>query len=159
MAFTQELRSLKHVRIIVKHDPALDWDAMEDTDIWPTYQEDPIKNEGLLKFKEGEKPTIFICNFELSGKQKAAIKDATIGGHDEDKNPKITYGKWEYTLVSMVLKEIENPGIFKLKKDSRGNVDEFTMSQLEKYGIVGELFISYMTLTGTDQDLKANVKN
>ncbi len=159
MAFDVEVKSLKHVRIILKHDPALDHEAMKDTEIWSEYVEDPLRNEGLLKFKEGKTPTVFICNFEVSGKEGAKIKNNTIGGADEDKNPTISYGSWGYAVVRIVLKEIENPGLIKFKKDSRGYVDEFTMSKLEQFKCIDPIFDMYIGLTKQDKDVADNAKN
>ena len=112
-----------------------------------------------MVFKADQKPSVFICNFELSGKQDAKIKDASFKGIDEDKNPKMAYGDWEYQVVKMVLKDIENPGNIKLKKDSKGWADDYTMTQLSQYKIIGEIFGMYINLTTGDNEAKANGKN
>lgn len=158
MAFElKDVKNLATVRIICPHDPALDLEAMKGTDILELYEEDPLTNESLLKFKEGMTPSIFVCNFEVSGRESAKIKDAMAGGTDEDKNMKISYGTWEYSVVKTVLKDIQNPGSIKFKKDSRGYVDDFTMSQLERFGVVQHIFVVYMKLTSPE--VKQNAKN
>lgn len=157
MAFESiNVRKLNCVRVICPHDPALDLEAMEETDILDLYEEDPVKNEGLLKFKEGKLPSVFICNFEISGKEAALIKD-NMSGIDAEKNPKLSFGSWEYTTVRVVLKDVENPGSIKFKKDSRGYVDDFTMSQLERFGVVSHIFKVYNKLT--NPEVVSNAKN
>lgn len=151
-----EERKLNCVRIICPFDPAVDKEAMEGSDILEQYEDDPIKNEGLLKFKPGQAPTVFICNFDLKGSESAYIKDS-MSKMDRDKQPALAYGSWEYTTVRVVLKEIENPGKLKFKKDSKGYVDEFTMGQLEKFGIVSHIFGVYNKLT--KPEMRANAKN
>ena len=146
------------VRIISKQDSALDLAASD----WDKYQENPIENEASLKFKEGQQPTIFICNFDLSGIDAAEIKDAMIKGIDEEsKQLKLAYGRWAYMVVKLTLKEIQNPtgikDVIELKKDSHGHVDGYTMSMLEQFGMVQEIFSHFISLTHSD--VKAEAKN
>ena len=158
MAFeVKDVKNLAAVRVICPHDPALDKEAMADTDILELYEEDPIRNESLLKFKEGMLPSIFVCNMKLSGKESARIKDSMAGGQDDDKNMKISYGSWEYAVVKTILKDIQNPGSIKFKKDSKGYVAESTMSELEQFGIVQHLFVVYMKLS--NPEVKDSAKN
>lgn len=160
MAFDVQVKSLKHVRIICKHDPAIDQEYLNDNpNIWDEYVEDPIKKEGTLRFLEGKSPTVFICNFELSAKEASRVEDSQIGGLDDDKKPKVAMGSWKYQVVRLVLKDIENPGVIKFKKDSQGYVDAFTLTQLEQFKILDTIWGSYLLLTKDATDLKANAKN
>jgi hypothetical protein len=108
-------------------------------------------------------PTVFICNFDTTGREAAKIKNALISGVDDDKNAKITMGDWQYQVVRTCLKEIENPpgvdDVIKFKKDGRGYVLESTMDQLEKVGIIQEIFGHYTTLTKEDEAVRDNAKN
>lgn len=160
MAFDVEAKSLKHVRVICKHDPAIDQDYLEENpDIWDEYLNDPLRLEGTLKFLDGKTPTVFICNFEISAKESSIIEDAQMGAVDEDRKPKLAMGSWKYQVVRLVLKEIENPGVLKLKKDSKGYVDVFTMTQLEKFKIPDTIWSQYILLTKDAASVKANAKN
>jgi hypothetical protein len=84
-----------------------------------------------------------------------------FSGVDEEKNPKFTLGKWGYNVVKFCLKDIQNPlneaQVIRLKKDSKGYVDDETMTVLQKFGLVGEIFNLYFSLTQTEA--KANSKN
>ena len=152
-----DVKKLSIVKIISKSDSALDLDRSD----WEAYESDLIANEHKLVFKTDQEPTVFVCKFDLSGKEAAIAKDAMIGGVDEDKQVKLSYGKWAYTVVRMVLKEIKNPAgvsdTIELKKDSKGYVDEYTMSLLEQAGVVSEIFNHYVSLTQTD--VKGEAKN
>jgi len=162
LSVTQTKR-LNAVRIISKKDPSIDWDQTSEED-WKTYCEDPTKNEALIKLKPDQAPTIFLCNFELSGRERATGKDSMVKGIDDEKNVQVSYGYWSYTIVRMILKEIQNPpgtkdGIV-LKKDPKGYVDDYTMSILDRpnLGLVAEIFNHYMTLSEEDET-KAESKN
>jgi len=146
-------------RIVSREDDSLDFDNEEmDFDL---YVKDCIKNEGALRFKEGQKPTIFLCNFDFSGKEATAIKNYMAGSGDEfgsKQDTKVTMGSWAYKVVQMGLREIENPAGTKdgleLKKDGKGGgkyVSEATMTQLIQMGIVDELFVHYLALTKADK--------
>jgi hypothetical protein len=158
MAFKTTLtKKLNAVRFISKSDSALDLENCN----YDEYMEDPNAKEATLKFLEGQAPTIFILNFELSGKEHAMLQDNMFGGVDEDKQPKITMGKWGYNAVKACLKDIQNPPnetqVIRLKKDSKGYVSDETMTELQKFGLVNELFNLYFSLTQTD--IRSNSKN
>lgn len=152
-----EKRKFNCVRIISKVDSAVDANESD----WDLYNEDPLKNEDALKFKPNSQPTIFVCNFEVTGKESAIIKDAMLAGMDSDNNAKVSYGKWAYTVVKTVLKSIENPAgerdVIEFKKDGRGYVADDTLTKLEKYGILTEIFTHWITLT--QSDVRDNAKN
>lgn len=158
MAFkTTITKKLNAIRFISKADSALD---LENSN-YDEYLEDPVAREINLKFIEGQAPTIFILNFELSGKEHAMLQDNMFAGVDEDKNPKLTMGKWGYNVVKACLKDIQNPPnetqVIRLKKDSKGYVSDETMTELQKFGLVNEIFNLYFSLTQTD--IRANSKN
>ena len=151
-------RALNAVKIICLQDGAIDEEA-SDFDL---YRKDPIGNADALKFLPNEKPTYFICNFEVSGKEMAIIKDSMTGGVDDEKNVKTNFGKWAYTVVKMTLKVIDNPPEVKdgieLKFDSKRYVSDATMTDLEQCGVLGEIFQHWITLTQTNEE-RANAKN
>lgn len=150
-------KSLNAVRIISRQDEAIDIDSSD----WDLYEEDPAANESALKFKAGKEPTIFLCNFALTGKEQAALQDAMVSGIDDEKNPKVSLGRYAYQIAKVCLKDIQNPAaevdVIKLKKDSRGYVSDETMTELHQAGVVNELFNHYFRLTQTPE--KKEIKN
>jgi len=154
-----QIRKLNAVRIISRKDSAIDQSATD----WESYDEDPVKNAKAITVNKGQEPTVFICNFDTSGKEGAKIKNALISGVDDDKNARITMGDWQYTVVRICLKGIENPpGVadtIEFKKDGNNYVSERTMDMLERVGLVAEIFGHYTTLTKEDEDVKVNAKN
>jgi len=152
-------RNLSTVRIISKIDDAVDDNGTD----WELYNEDPISNESAIKFKEGKKPTYFICNFDFTGKEAASTKDAMMK-IDEEKNPSVAYGRWAYKVAQIALKDIDNPSDvpemdkLKVKKDGgTGYVMDSVMTDLERLGVVSEIFQHYLTLTQTPD--RKNAKN
>ncbi len=152
-------KNLNAVRIISRQDEAIDFDASE----WDLYEEDPVLNENSLKFKEGKEPTIFLCNFALTGKEQASLQDAMVSGVDEEKNPKVSIGKYSYQIAKVCLKDIQNPAneldVIRLKKDSRGYVSDETMTELHQAGVVNEIFNHYFRLTQPQTEGKKEIKN
>lgn len=151
-------RPLNCVTIISRQDSAVDSDATD----WNAYDADPIGNASAIKLKPGQEPTKFICNFDLSGKESAQIKDAMVKNMDEEsRRPNLAYGKWSYTAVRLTLKDIQNPpntdGVVEFKKDGTGYVMDSVMSVLERAGVVQEIFNHYLTLT--QGEAKDNAKN
>lgn len=162
MAFVKnDRKKLNHIRVICAHDPAVDMEATGEEN-WEKYREDPVKNEGLIKFHESQEPTIFVCNYELSAKEDAVIQDASIKSIDDEKRPQLAFGNWQLTVVKIVLKDIINPkGVkgIEMKKDSRGYASDQTLNELKAFGILGEIFSSYVTVTSDKQKIKAESKN
>jgi len=150
-------RKLNAVRIISQADSAVDESASD----WDLYKKDPIKNIDAIKFHPKTQPTIFLCNFEMSGKESALVKDSMIGGKDDDNNAKMAFGKGGYILTKMTLKDIQNPegekDVIELKKDSKGYVSDETMTKLEQIGITTEILIHWSNLT--QAGVKAEAKN
>ena len=148
---------LNAVRIISRNDDAVDEEASD----WEVYDKDPVRNEKALVMKADQTPTIFLCNFELTGKEAANVKDALISGIDDEKNIKMSYGKWSYRVTQLTLKGIENPpnvkDVIEYKKDGRGYVSDQTMTLLERMGLVSEIFTHYTSLTQSKE--KENAKN
>ena len=158
MAFKKSgVRNLNAVKLISRNDGAVDLELSD----FALYDKDPITNESYLKLLDGKSPTIFLCNFEVTGKDGAAIQDSMIGGVDDEKNPKMTMGKWAYEITRRCLKDIQNPvgetDVIKLSRDSKGYVSDETMTELQRYGIVNEIFNHYFTLT--QSEVKSNSKN
>jgi len=158
MAFKTTLtKKLNAIRFISKSDSALDLENCN----YDEYAEDPNVKESELKFIEGQMPTIFVLNFELSGKEHAMLQDNMFAGVDEEKQPRLTMGKWAYNVVKSCLKDIQNPPnetqVIRLKKDSKGYVSDETMTELQRFGVMTEIFNLYFSLTQTD--VKAHSKN
>lgn len=155
-------RRLATVELISQFDEAVD---EEKSDI-KSYINDPIKNRDKLVLKEGIEPTIFLCNFQLNGKERSMIDNTMVTGVDEDNSAKMSWGKWKYTVARIVLKAIHNPvgakdGI-EFKKDGTGYASEATMDELYDLGIVDELWSAYVALTSDDkkkQEVKKHAKN
>jgi len=165
MAITvNQIRKLNSIRVISVRDGALDKDDPEFKEKWERYQQDPQKHESLLKFKPEMQPTVFVCNFEFTGKEQANIKDAMLKGFDVDDNsPKISMGRWAYMVAKYAIKDIQNPPNVKdtitFRKDGRGYVHDDTMTFLERLGIAQEILQVYNNLIEPDKDEVANSKN
>lgn len=142
----QAKTNLNSLAIISKHDESVDLDKSN----WDEYQKklDPAH----LVFKEGMQPTRFLCNFELKGKEAVTIKNAIFGGSDEDGKPLVTMGTWSYRVVKLTLKDIQNPEDLPLheqvtmRKDDRGLAHDDLIGELDRYGIVDEIFGHYSRL-------------
>jgi hypothetical protein len=159
MAFTTtNRRPLNAVRIVSRHDDAVDADKTD----WEKYDADPISNAAAIVMKPGKEPTYFLCNFDLSGRESAMVKDAMVKGVDRsDGSVNLSYGKWAYTVARLTLKDIQNPpnvdGVIDYKKDGTGYVLDSVLSVLERAGVVGEIFNHYVTLT--QGEATQNAKN
>lgn len=152
----KKVRAPNAVRIVSKADSAIDWDATD----WDRYTSDPLRNEDAIKFLPDEKPTIFICNFLLKGKDEARIKDAMIGDFNAEGGAKPAIGTWAYAVVKACLKGIENPPgadaiVFKL--DARGFASNETLDELSGIGIISEIFQYYLLYC--ENDVSKNAKN
>jgi hypothetical protein len=150
-----KIRKFNCVRLISKIDDAVDHEASD----WDLYNKDPIENESALKFLTDKKPTIFICNFELSAKDNARIQDAMFAGMDEDKQPKPAFGAWSLAVAKYTLKGIENPSgtiaPIDFKVDSKGYASDETLNILQQAGIISEIFNAYLALTQTGVEKNA----
>lgn len=150
-------KALNAVEVICKADDALD---LEQSD-WEGYSD--TGDVSKLVFKPNMQPTIFLCNFELKGKQAEQIKNNMLGGKDEDGNPKVALGSWSFRVVKQTLKDIKNPADINIdealvmKKDKDGLVHEDLLGELDRLGVINEIFgmFSSLAMGGT----KANAKN
>lgn len=146
----EQKRSLACIEVISRADDAVDHEKSN----WDAYAASGDRKH--LVFLPDQEPTVFICNFELSGKEGAAIKNAMVGGSDDDGKPAVALGSWSYRVVKMTLKAIQNPaGLppeagMTFRKDDRGYAHDELMTQLERFGIVGEIFSMYTALTASD---------
>ena len=159
MAFDVLPKAINHVRIICKHDPAIDQAYLEENkELWDEYVQDPVRTESKLRFLEGKTPTVFICNFDFDAKETKLLENAQ-SGTDDDRKMKVNMGSWKQTITYLSLKEIENPGVIKFKKDSRGYVDQHTMTILEKFDVTETIMGFYLLQTKSRKDMLANAKN
>lgn len=147
----QPKKNLSVVEIISEQDDAVDNEA-EGTD-WEAYRETLDPSKLVIKGS----PTVFVCNFDLSAKQAEGIRNSMAGSGG------ITLGSWSQRVVRSTLKEIRNPPEIPavdqliLKKNSDGTVHDDTITELERAGIVQEIFNHYMRLVGVGG--RANAKN
>ena len=150
-------RNLKNLEIISEQDDAVDMDQSD----WDQYKE--TCDTKYLVFKPNTEPTIFLCDFELKGKEAENVKNAMLKGVDEDGNPSLAIGSYSHRIVKYTLKDIKNPGDLsaedriEYKKESGQYAHADTIAELETLGIVTEIFNFYtrLVLAGA----RANAKN
>lgn len=160
MALVAPLRRLNAIRYICRNDGAID---LENSDR-ELYESDPMKHADALKMKAGEDPTVFILNFEVTGRENSMIKDSTLKGIDDDKNPMIAMGKWAYTVAKICIKGIENPPNVKnpyveFKKDGKGYIAENVLDKLSAIGVIDEIWSLFIKLREGDDAERVNSKN
>jgi len=153
-------RPLNAVELMSVSDDAIDVDASDFT----LYNEDPIKNRDALKFKDNKQPTVFLCNFELTGREQAILQNAQMAGQDENKDQKSLLGSYVYNLTRMTLKNIINDpnesDVIKMKFDSKRYVDDSVMTVLCDNNIHLEIAGHYMTLKhGSATETGTTIKN
>lgn len=153
----QKQQPINAVEVISEQDDALDLEASDLEGYKKT------GDVSKLKFLPDKQPTIFLCNFSLRGTQAAALKNAMIGGTDEDGKPQIAFGSWSFKAAKFCLKDIKNPEglpddaklIF--KKDEKGLAHDDLLATLDRLGIVNEIFSMYSSLA--NGGMRANAKN
>jgi hypothetical protein len=159
MALVERSRKLNAIRYVCKADGAVD-EAASDRDL---YDSDPMKHADALIFKKGQEPTVFILNFEISGREDALIKDVRIKGVDEDKNPIVAMGSWARKVAKFTIKGIENPPgvkpLVEFKKDGRGYIADHVLDKLGPVGVVEEVWQLFLALRENAEEEKAEVKN
>ena len=150
-------KALNAVEVISREDDSLD---LEKSD-WEGYASSGDVSK--LAFVADKQPTIFLCNFELKGKQAESIKNNMLSGKDEDGNPRVALGSWSFKVVKIVLKDIKNPEylapteIIMMKRDKDGLVHDDLLGELDGMGVINEIFAMYSSLTNLGG--KANAKN
>lgn len=141
-------RNLSAIEFVSKSDDALD---LEKSD-FDAYLSDADQKH--LAFLPDAQPTVFVLNFDLSGKELATIKNA-MGGVSEEGEAKVNFGSWANQIVRVCLKEIRNPpsvpleAQLLLKRDKDGKVGDETLGILGRYGITEEIFSLFNRLTAT----------
>lgn len=158
MAIRKQSRvPLNAIEVISEHDDAVD---REKSDM-RAYRESGDRKH--LVFVEGKQPTVFLCNFELKGMEAAGIKNSMLGGKDDEGQPAVAFGTWTFKVVKYALKDIQNPADVpdsdKLvyRKDDKGYTHDELISELERLGIVNEIFGMYTALALGGA--RANAKN
>lgn len=150
-------RGLNALEVVSKNDDALDLEQSK----WEEYEE--TGDISKLCFLPDRQPTVFLCNFEIKGKQAESIKNNMLGGRDDDGNPKVSLGSWSFRVVKNVLKDIKNPSDMShmealiMKKDKDGLVHDDLLADLDNMGVIDAIFGMYtrLVLGGA----KANAKN
>jgi hypothetical protein len=153
----QNDRPLNAVQIIARIDDAVDNSASD----WEKYDEtlDPQH----LVMLAGKEPTIFLCNFEVSAKDRASINNSIMQGVDEEGKPKVGLGSWQLSVARIVLKDIQNPASVPdaqklvFTKDGRGYTDDRTLNKLSRLGIIVEIFNHFVK--HTEKDYRKEAKN
>ena len=141
-----ESKRLNALEIISQQDDALDIDNCDFEEYAKT------GDQKHLQFKPGKQPTIFLCNFELKGREYEWVKNSMLGGKDEDGSPKVALGSWSQRVVKYTLKDIKNPPDIPenerlvYKSDSGKYANDDTIAKLENLGIVNEIFGMYSNL-------------
>jgi hypothetical protein len=148
-------RNLSAIRFISQNDDSIDLENSNYDEYLKTGIEDN------LKFIDGKQPTVFVCNFELKGKESAFVKDSMIKGTDSEGKPSVAIGSWSFKLVKTVLKDIINPDYLTpeekivFKSDKGGYATDDLISLLDRYNIVSEIFGMYNAMTTIEgRDLK-----
>jgi len=156
MALKRSKRNLASLELVSVNDGAIDTEA---SDIDEYKKTGDLKH---LKFLPNEQPTKFLCNFEVSAKQAAAIKNGMIAGRDEQGDPQVTLGTWAHRVVKHTLKAITNPeGLtpeerFDFKTDEHKLVHDDVIALLDRQGVVDEIFGFYtkLALGGAKENAK-----
>lgn len=149
-------KNLNAVEIISEHDDSLDVEKCD----FPAYRKD--YDRAHLAFLPNTQPTVFVCNFELGGKEAAAVKNSMLGGSDDDGKPQVALGSWGFRIVKLCLKDIRNPADvpeeqqLKLRKDDRGYVHDDFIAVLDRIGVANEIFAAYNAMTTVT---RGNLKN
>jgi hypothetical protein len=158
MAFKiAEKKPLNAIQVISKNDDALDTDKSN----WEQYEK--TGDVAHLVFVPDKQPTIFLCNFELKGKQAAAIKNSMLGGRDDEGNASVALGTWSFRVVKQTLKDIKNPAdlspaeCIQFKADKDGLAHDDVLAELDRYGVLNEIFAMFTALTMAG--VKGNAKN
>lgn len=152
-----EKRPLNAVEVVSKNDDAIDVDNSN----WEEYEKTGDVNH--LKFIADKQPTIFLCNFDLKGKELAVVKNSMMGSRDDEGNSSLALGSWTFRVAKYTLKDIKNPPYLAanecitLKKDKDGLVHDDTLAILERCGVLNEIFAMYTALALSP--VKANAKN
>jgi len=110
--------------------------------------------------KEGVEPTIFKLNFNIPYKKAQALKNSTLGGDGKKEEFGFKLGNFSFQTVKTVLAEIVNPEgtpldeMFILKKDKDALVSKESMEELERCGLVDDIFSFYNTVKSDPDILK-----
>lgn len=145
----EQKKNLNAVEFISGDDDAID---VENSDI-----EEYMKTGDVtkLKFLADKQPTIFMLNFEFKGNEAMRVKDSVMSGRDSEGKPALTLGTWAFKIAKLSLKGIKNPDDLPegsrlvFKKDEKGYAHDDLITQLDKFGIVDEIFKFYSSLTAT----------
>ena len=139
-------RSLSAVVIVSEHDDSIDAEKSNIDEYKKT------ADLAHLVFVADKQPTRFLCNFELSAKQAASVKNGMIAGKGDDGEPTVTLGSWAHRVVKHTLRDIQNPSDLPVhecivfKKDENGHAHDDVIAELERQGVVDEIFGFYTRL-------------
>lgn len=156
MALRADTRDLSCIEVICTNDDAVD---KEKSDL-DAYKKSYDRKH--LAFLPDHQPTVFVCNFSLSGKESIRVKNAMVGQSD-DGGVSVALGSWEHHVTKTTLKEIRNPADmplehqFVLRKDDKGYVHDDLIARLDRVGVVGQIFAAYSTLVMSEA--RQNAKN
>lgn len=142
--FSQK-RDLSAIQMIARCDDSVeekgtDWEAYFKT-----------ADEKHLVIKPNMIPTRFHLNFNFDGKGAEQIKNAMIGGSDDD-GVKLAYGTWTFRVAKLALKEITNPPDLpleehlRMQQDARQLAHDDLLAKLDRLGVVQDIFSLYQAL-------------
>lgn len=149
MAIRKDKKDLSALQLVGRKDDALD--PVKAKDAYDAYVAAGL-DESKLVFLPDQQPTRFLLNFELTGKEAERIKNAMVAGKDEDGEPTMSLGSWQFALAKRTLKGIQNPtGLdeadgLKFETDQNGLVSDALLGKLDKHGIIQDIFSAYSVL-------------
>ena len=159
----KKMKSVGIVDFIHPSDDAINTDMNEDTgkkfsDI------DAYKSswdfESNCVLREGVQPTVFKINFEVGHKAFIAMKNASLGGFGKGQDAGFQVGSHAAQVVKTILVGIDNPDTMpeeekiKFEKHNNAYVSDKVMVELEKLGIVDDIYAYYMTNKTDPEKLK-----
>lgn len=143
MAVRRSEKNLSNISFIPRVDDAIDHEKSD----YDAYVK--TLDEGKLVFVEGLRPTRFVLNFDLSGKEAAKLKNDMMSGKSDNGEPTVALGSWQQRVTKLCLKAIENPPDLLLgeglifRTDENGEVADALLGELERQGIISNIFALY----------------
>lgn len=150
-------RDLSALELVARNDDAINFKASN----YAEYVKE--LDEKHLVFVEGAQPTRFILNFEFDGKGAQKVKNSMIASKDDNDEPSVSLGTWQFQVARQALRAITNPPDlplaeqFIMRRDEKGLVHDELLAKLDKQGIIQDIFTAYSAMVLTPE--RANAKN
>lgn len=116
--------------------------------------------ESHCVLRKDVQPTVFKLNFEVDHKSFVAMKNASLGGFGKDQEAGFQVGSHAAQVVKTILVGIDNPTDFSedekiiFEKHNNLFVADKVMVELEKLGVVDDIYAFYMTNKDDPEKLK-----